>query len=157
VASQADPDDVICHPLPVALRAPNTRLSHAERLRLAAEILAAYAQARRALRRAPIESVVAVLRTQAPPTSAMEPADMLAEARHLGNAVARTLAVVPGDTRCLTRSLVLTRLLARRGIPAKLVIGVRASPSFLAHAWVEHGAAPVLAPGDASFARLVEL
>ena len=82
---------------------------------------------------------------------------MLAEARHLGNAVTRTLAVMPGDTRCLARSLVLTRLLARRGIPAKLVIGVRASPSFLAHAWVEHAGGPVLAPGDESFGRLVEL
>jgi hypothetical protein len=87
----------------------------------------------------------------------MGPADMLAEAHHLGNAVARTLAVMPGDTRCLVRSLVLTRLLARRGIPASLVIGARAAPDFLAHAWVEHAGDPVLAPGDGSFGRLVEL
>jgi hypothetical protein len=64
---------------------------------------------------------------------------------------------VPGDTRCLARSLVLTRLLARRGIPAKLVIGARGGPDFLAHAWVEHSGEPVLSPGDGSFGRLVEL
>jgi Transglutaminase-like superfamily len=67
------------------------------------------------------------------------------------------LELVPGDTRCLARSLVLTRLLARRGIPAKLVIGIRADPEFLAHAWVECEGKPVLSPGDGSFARLVEL
>jgi len=71
--------------------------------------------------------------------------------------VARTLALLPGDTRCLARSLVLTRLLARRGIPAKLVIGARTTPEFLAHAWVECAGHPVLAPGDESFGRLVEL
>jgi hypothetical protein len=157
MASRTELDSALRHPLPAARRAPGTRLSQAERVRLAAEIVAAYVQARRALRRAPIESVVAVLRSQAPSASAMEPADMLSEARHLGNAVARTLAVMPGDTRCLARSLVLTRLLARRGIPAKLVIGVQPSPSFLAHAWVEHAGDPVLAPGDGSFGRLVEL
>jgi hypothetical protein len=156
VASRTEPDGV-CHPLPVARRAPGARLGQAERMRLAAEIVAAYAQARRALRRAPIASVVAALRSQAPPASPMGPADMLAEARHLGNAVARTLTVMPGDTRCLARSLVLTRLLARRGIPAKLVIGAQADPYFLAHAWVEHAGDPVLAPGDGSFGRLVEL
>jgi hypothetical protein len=64
---------------------------------------------------------------------------------------------VPGDTRCLVRSLVLTRLLARRGIQAKLVIGASAGGEFLAHAWVEHDGYPVLNPGDGSFGRLVEL
>jgi hypothetical protein len=52
---------------------------------------------------------------------------------------------------------VLTRLLAGRGIEAKLVIGARAEPEFLAHAWVEHLGAAVLDPGDGSFGRLVEL
>ncbi len=69
----------------------------------------------------------------------------------------RTLALLPGDTRCLARSFVLTRLLARRGIPATLVIGTRTTPSFAAHAWVEHAGRPVLPAGDGSFARIVEL
>ena len=143
-------------------RMPDARpLNPAERVRLAAEILTAYLQARRALRRAPIASVVATLRSQAvlAPSSSTTAAteSMLEEARRLGWAVARTLALVPGDTRCLVRSLVLTRLLARRGMPAKLVIGARAAPDFLAHAWVECAGDPVLSPGDGSFGRLVEL
>jgi hypothetical protein len=136
-------------------------LSASERVLLAGEIVAAYARARRELGRAPIASVMTRLRAQQgasiTPASAMATAATLAEARRLGRAVARTLALLPGDTRCLVRSLVLTRLLARRGIQAKLVIGARAAPDFLAHAWVEHAGDPVLAPGDGSFARLVEL
>lgn len=81
----------------------------------------------------------------------------LLEAIRLGAAVTRLLTNVPGDTRCLARSLVMTRLLARRGIQAKLVIGARTDPEFLAHAWVEHDGNPVLDPGDSSFGRLVEL
>ena len=50
-----------------------------------------------------------------------------------------------------------TALLARRGIPARLVIGARTTPAFLAHAWVECDGVAVLDPGDGSFARLVEL
>ncbi len=127
------------------------------RVRLATEIVAAYLQARRELRRAPIASAVAALRTASPLPPVAPATDTLGEARRLGRIVARTLALMPGDTRCLARSLVLTRLLARRGIPAKLVIGARAAPDFLAHAWVEYDGKPVLAPGDESFGRLVEL
>jgi hypothetical protein len=127
-----------------------------DRARLIVEIVSTYVRARRALRRAPIASVVASLRAEyahnPPPT-----VDTLEQSLSLGWAVSRTLSLVPGDTRCLVQSLVLTRLLARRGIPAKLVIGARAAPDFLAHAWVEHCGEPVLTPGDGSFGRLVEL
>jgi hypothetical protein len=132
------------------------RLTHAERARLAVEILAAYARARRALRCSPIVDVVADLRSRSP-SAAPPAAHSLHEARRLGRAVARLLAYIPGDTRCLVRSLVLTRLLASRGIQAKLVIGARTAPEFLAHAWVEHDGNPVLDPGEESFGRLVEL
>ncbi len=137
------------------------RLTSAERTRLAVEILTSYLQARRELRRGPIASVMVALRSQAQFVSA-SPAIAtteggLEEARRLGRAVTRLLALLPGDTRCLVRSLVLTRLLARRGIHAKLVIGARAAPEFLAHAWVEYRGKAVLPPGDGSFARLVEL
>ncbi len=151
-----EPRGIHRRPLSFAGRSRGERLSQAERIRLAAEILAAYIRARRALRRAPIADVVVSLRSESspdlPPT-----ADALTEARRLGHAVTRTLTLVPGDTRCLARSLVLTRLLARRGIPAKLVIGTRPAPDFLAHAWVEHDGDPVLSPGDGTFGRLVEL
>jgi Transglutaminase-like superfamily len=136
---------------------PTRGLRPAERVRLASEIVVAYLQARRALRRAPIASAVAALRSEPPLPRAASAAGTLEEARRLGRAVARTLVLMPGDTRCLARSLVLTRILARRGIPAKLVIGARSAPEFLAHAWVEYAGQPVLSPGDGSFGRLVEL
>jgi Transglutaminase-like superfamily len=140
------------------LRLPPARpLRPAERARLATEIIAAYLQAHSTLRRTPIASVVATMRSEAPPALSTTDAGTLEEARRLGHAVTRTLALMPGDTRCLVRSLVLTRLLARRGIAAKLVIGARTAPDFLAHAWVEYDNQPVLSPGDGSFGRLVEL
>jgi Transglutaminase-like superfamily len=138
-------------------RLPPSPLGPVARARLAAEIVTAYLHARRELRRAPIESVVAVLRSDPSLPPLAEEPQALAEARRLGWIVARTLKLMPGDTRCLARSLVLTRLLARRGISAKLVIGARATPEFLAHAWVECDGQPVLSPGDGSFSRLVEL
>jgi hypothetical protein len=134
---------------------PARTLNGLERARLVAEIVATYLRARRELRRAPIAAVVAKLRAESPPGAA--DGGSLEEARRLGRAVSRTLTLMPGDTRCLARSLVLTRLLARRGISAKLVIGARAAPDFLAHAWVEHDGQPVLSAGDGEFGKLVEL
>jgi Transglutaminase-like superfamily len=141
----------------VARRSHDGRLTRSQRVRLAVEILAAYARARHELRRAPIADVVASLRSVRSCSRVNAGAGALEEARRLGQAVTRLLTFVPGDTRCLARSLVLTKLLARRGIPAKLVIGARAAPDFLAHAWVEYAGDPVLTPGDGSFRRLVEL
>jgi hypothetical protein len=131
-------------------------LDRRQRAELAAEIVVAYARARRELRRAPIEEVVGKLRAGAPAAGGEGPAP-LAEAQRLGHIVVRTLRFLPGDTRCLRRSLVLTQLLARRGISARLVIGARTAPDFLAHAWVEHDGTPVLSPEGSSFGRLVEL
>jgi Transglutaminase-like superfamily len=126
------------------------------RLRLIVEIVVAYVNAYRAMRRVPIEQVVARLRADLP-AGGREGPQALEEAVRLGRAVVRTLAFLPGDTRCLRRSLVLTSLLARRGISAQLVIGARTAPEFLAHAWVEHEGNPVLSPEGDSFGRLVEL
>lgn len=143
------------HPLRLPER---RRLGTRQRLRLALEILAAYAAARRALHREPIETALARARASNDgPDRGESSAASFAEACRLGVAVARTLALAPGDTRCLVRSLVLSRLLARRGIPSTLVIGARSAPRFLAHAWVEYAGRAVLDPGDGSFARLVEL
>ena len=51
--------------------------------------------------------------------------------------------------RCLTRSLVLVRLLRRAGLAAELRIGVdRRSPNFAAHAWVEHEGVALAEPED---------
>jgi hypothetical protein len=132
------------------------------RIELAGQIVATYVRVRRALRRAPLDEAVRQLREGGPPSStsrreAIPSQADVADAVRLGRAVSRTLALLPGDTRCLTRSLVLSALLARWGISARLVLGARTEPSFLAHAWVECGGTPVLDPGDGSFGRLVEI
>jgi len=54
------------------------------------------------------------------------------------------------------RSLVLTALMARRGVPAMIVIGVCPDP-FAAHAWVEYRGRPLLQPATAPFERLLEV
>lgn len=133
------------------------RLGPIERVALIVEILTCYRWARQALTSRPIDGAVQALRAHSPAAApAGDAGQALQEAWRLGRAVQLTLRFAPGDTRCLTRSLVLTQLLARRGIDSKLVIGARAQPSFLAHAWVEHAGQAVL-PAEDSFGRLVEL
>jgi hypothetical protein len=127
------------------------------RARLGLEIVAAYVRAWRELRRAPIEQVVARLRRDGGPPAAVPGPVATEEAERLGHIVVRTLRFLPGDTRCLRRSLVLLQLLARRRIAGRLVIGARTRPDFLAHAWIECGGVPVLSPLEGSFGRLVEL
>ncbi len=142
---------VVLAPLP-----PARPLGISERARLVVEILAAYGLARRELRRRPIDAVIERLRRPGS-LARSSPVGAGQEAHRLGRAVGRTLARAPGDTRCLVRSLVLTRLLSRRDIESTLVIGARPEPDFLAHAWVEHEGVAVLPPGDFSCGRLVEL
>jgi hypothetical protein len=74
----------------------------------------------------------------------------------LGHTVVRTLSPLPYDSRCLFRSLTLTALLQKRGIPSTVVIAVRPAP-FAAHAWVEHDGRPLLEPGQPGFERIAEL
>jgi hypothetical protein len=78
-------------------------------------------------------------------------------ASRLGYVVSSILRLLPTDSRCLMRSLVLTRLLARRGVPSTLIIGVSAAPEFAAHAWVELAGRPLLFSYGPAFSRLVEL
>jgi Transglutaminase-like superfamily len=132
------------------------RLGTGERARLAVEIVVAYLRARRELRRAPIARAVERLRAGGA-GARVDGAIALEEARRLGWAVVKILRFLPGDTRCLRRSLVLMQLLERRGISAQLVIGARSGPDFLAHAWVECDGQPVLSTEGESFGRLVEL
>jgi Transglutaminase-like superfamily len=144
---------------PIVARMPvGRRLNPAERARLIVEILASYREARRALRSMQIELAVERLRGGARADADRgTDSEVLYEAWRLGRAVQLTLRLAPGDTRCLTRSLVLTQMLARRSIPATLVIGTRAKPRFSAHAWVEQTGQPVLPAGEHSLGRLVEL
>src|SRR3954451_11894133 len=127
------------------------RLSPAQRALLAAEILRAYVRVRRLLRNRTLPQALAELRGEAVGGGAV------GAARRLGDAVRRTLRAIPADTRCLTQSLVLTALLARRGIDSQLVISVDASGTFSAHAWVECGGRAVLPTGGFGGGRLVQL
>jgi hypothetical protein len=122
---------------------------------LAAEIIGSYIQARRWLRRDELHEIVCEVRASGPPTREPDGNQLLVGIR-LGRIVGRTLGVLPADSRCLVRSLVLTLLLVRRGIRSSLVIGVRPGPSFEAHAWVECAGTPLLPPGDEHYGRLVE-
>ena len=137
--------------------APSRRRSASERARLGLEIVHAYARAAYELRRAPLEQAVERLRSRGPGAPPPPGPAAREEARQLGWIVVRTLRFLPGDTRCLRRSLVLLQLLARRRIAARLVIGARTDPDFLAHAWVECAGVPVLSPLDGSFGRLVDI
>ena len=139
---------------PLALPAPGeVRFRH--RVRLAAEIMAAYLPLARLVRANDVEAMVRVARGRDRPASRLSNSDARATAVRLGKMVERVLTVLPTDNRCLIRSLVVLRLLGRRGIPARLVLGVRDGGGFGAHAWVEHDGRPVLPAAE--FVRLVEL
>ena len=104
-----------------------------------------------------LQGAVAALRSSAASAGTSRVVDPSAEARALGYAVNRIVGAVPGESRCLIRSLVLTSLLSRRGIPSTIVIGVRSGTAFAAHAWVEHYGEPLLPPERYKFERLIEL
>ena len=131
------------------------RLPIADKVRLVAEIVGTYVRARRRMRHADIRDVVGELRTWAQRRGG-RPAPTMNDALRLGRAVHKTLGPLPFDSRCLVQSLVLTSLLARRGVTGTLVIGVRPGDDFAAHAWVELDGIALLAPGF-EFARLAEL
>jgi hypothetical protein len=120
---------------------------------LGAEILRDYARAYRLMRTAPLAEALGRLRSHAAAPSPPTP-EQHATALRLGRAVMLILRLLPTDRRCLVRSLVVSGVLARRGIPAELVLGVRPNSSepFMAHAWVEHGGECVLP--DEGFSRL---
>jgi hypothetical protein len=127
----------------------------AARVRLVGEILAAYAPLAPLVRSDDLEAMVARARRSEPRPTALSEPDARRVAVRLGRITDRVLTALPTDDRCLIRSLVVLRLLHRRGIPARLVVGVRDDRGFGAHAWVEHRGLPVLPAGG--FQRLVEL
>ena len=133
------------------------------KLRLAAEVYIAYCYVRWWLRRHEIGEVVRRLRGWGPVDAGVasphggDMRQVYLSGLRVGRAVIRSLGLLPTDSRCLMRSLVLTGLLARRGIETSLIIGVRPEPEFAAHAWVEYAGEPLLPPGDSSLGRLTEM
>jgi hypothetical protein len=139
---------------------PGEHVPAPQKARLMLEILRAYVQIRWWLRRMPLASVVAATRVEREPCVDVPPAGTF-EARLVGarlaNATRRTLKLLPTDSRCLAQSLVLSRLLGARGMPATLVIGARSADSFEAHAWVEQDSKPILPADEFGDYRLLEI
>jgi len=129
------------------------RLSPAGKVALAAEVVVAYARVRLFLRRHDLLRALELIRE----TGSRERRAAAATDERLARAVRRTLRRLPADSRCLMQSLVLTRLLARRGRGSRLVIGVTAKDRFGAHAWVERDGVPLLPAHEGAFQRLTEL
>ena len=131
-------------------------LRAAERVALGAEIVRDYVRVRLLLRRRNLPDTLAQLR--ADPGAGNPPAgDLARTALRLGRAVRRVLALLPADSRCLMQSLVLTRMLARRGIHSELVLAAGTDHGFEAHAWLECSGRAVLPPAGPELGRLVEL
>lgn len=133
---------------------PARPLPRAARLLLAGEILVIYARAYRLMRVTSLPVALERLRSHPAPGRSRGDAGERATALRVSRAARKTLERLPTDRRCLVRSLVVSGLLARRGIDAQLVLGVRpdGSQPFVAHAWVEHDGEPVMP--DAGYRRL---
>lgn len=144
----------------VAAGADAGPLSPLQKLGLAAEIVVTYPRVRWLLWRRDLPVVVETLRRfpeRGANAAGESEGDYRRRGRQLGRAASRTLSLLPADSRCLARSLVLLALLARRRIAAQLVIAARQGPEFAAHAWVELGGVPLLDPGPRDYERLVEI
>ncbi len=141
--------------LPLDLRRP---LPRRQRLLLGAEILTTYCRVRLRLLRDQFPVALAAIRDAG--SSTPQPFDSTVtylRAARLARAVQRTLRLVPADARCLMQSLVLTSILARRGIETKLVLAVKGGQEFEAHAWVQYGAQPLLPDSQGVYQVLAEL
>jgi hypothetical protein len=117
-------------------------LPAAVKLRLLIEVAATYVRVRLLVRRHPIAAVACALRPAVP--GQPDELSALQVGRRLASPVRRALDPGPWDSRCLMQSLVLLGMLASRGIPSTLVIGVRPGETFEAHAWVECQGRPLL-------------
>jgi hypothetical protein len=138
------------------MRRRRHRLGLAQRIRLAAEILGTYVTVRRLLRSRTLPETVVALRDGVDDGTRAD-AESLLLCRHLAWATVRTMSQLPTDSRCLMRSLVLTRLMARRGLESTFVLSAASSPEFAAHAWVEYAGTPLLRPADDTHQSLLRL
>ena len=118
-------------PAPEHWETPATPISLAEKLVLVARVWRTYALVLLTLRRHPLPRAIARLGVAAPPRREW-PVPLLSRA------VTRSLRIGPWRPRCLTRSLVLYRLLRAQGSAPYLVIGLPSvAADWDAHAWVE--------------------
>jgi hypothetical protein len=139
----------------MAISGAGGRLSIPGRLSFGVEVLVAYALTRRLLASgAPLRAAgpgpLAPVDGTRPPLSARAAARVAERARRVLRFTLRR------EPTCLALSLVVARLLRRRGTEARLVIGVTGAEDFTAHAWVEVDDQAVL-PSGAGFHRLLEV
>jgi len=125
------------------------------KLALVLEVLAVYARAWLLLRRRDVRTALALLRASR--GDGYGRIQTYAGAARLGQIVSRLLASTPARSRCLMISVVLSTMLARRGVDSSIVIGVRSGSPFGAHAWAELEGHPLTPAGDSEFERLVTL
>jgi hypothetical protein len=135
------------------MRRRDARL-YLERLGLVGEVVVTYVVVRRQVRRYDLPRAVASLREGG---GSRYLAVVDREPRSLAAAAERVVARIPGDSRCLMRSLVVVAMLARRGVDVRLVLAARPTPEFAAHAWVERNGDPLLPTRGFGDARLAEL
>ncbi|HMF03486.1 MAG TPA: lasso peptide biosynthesis B2 protein [Acidimicrobiia bacterium] len=119
----------------------------------AAQIVWTTIRVRRLLRRNDLRTALAHCR---PTDREATPAPSQDEIVHVGRAVRQIVGRLPGDSRPIVSSLVLIAVLARRGVDASLVIGVREGEAGDALAWVEIGDVPAVSVRG-KFAQLVAL
>ena len=127
---------------------------------LVAEVIAVYLVMMIQMRRRGLRDIIAACRIRGAAAQDGDPGspkERQLVAQRLGGAVGQTLALLPTDSRCLIQALVLTRLLAARGISSTFIIGARSAPEFAAHAWVECEGTPALPSGGFREYRLLEL
>ena len=125
-----------------------------DRASLAGEIVVTYSLVRWHVRRHDLPTAVTTLRGHG---RGAYRGPLVDDPRRLAAIAERVLARLPGDSRCLTRSLVVLTMLARRGIDVRLVLAARPNPEFAAHAWVERRGDPLLPTRGFADARLTEL
>ena len=130
------------------------------RVLLATEILLVYGRVRRLFRKATLPELLEHLR--APSNNRLIPLpleDADHDGKKLGDVVIRVLDPLPFDSRCLMRSLVLLRLLERRGKQSELVIAFQKSGEHAleAHAWIVLAGRPLLTPALNGYRHLVTL
>jgi Transglutaminase-like superfamily len=130
------------------------RLTTLQRAALLREVVVTYVIVSWQLRRHDLPTALAALRAGGSRRSRVL---LNGDDRRLAAAAERILARLPGDSRCLTRSLVVLAMLERRGIEVRLVLAARPAPTFAAHAWVERGGRPLLPTRGFGDARLTEL